>query len=95
MLSTILALVYQDKINKLVNVVALVNARNSDEYHIFHKVRMHASGAVFKVWAMIDTGTIFNLIVQDLVKEHDIPGDNNDKVSSLTTVNRGRLYLYK
>ena len=37
-LLTTLAPVYQDKIDKLVNVVAMVNARNSDKYHIFHKV---------------------------------------------------------
>ena len=41
--------VYQDEINKLVNVVAMVNARNSDKHHIFYKVWVYASGAVFKV----------------------------------------------
>ena len=42
---------------------------------------------------MIDIGTIFNLIAQDLVKEHDIPGDN--KMPSLMAANRDRLRLYK
>ena len=42
---------------------------------------------------MIDTGTIFNLIAQNLVKEHNIPG--NDKMLSLTAANGGRLRLYK
>ena len=93
MSSTILAPVYQDKIDKLVDVVAMVNARNLGEYHIIHKVRVHASGAVFKIWAMINTRTIFNLIAQDLVKKHNIPKDN--KVPSLMAANRGRLCLYK
>ena len=55
MLSTTLAPVYQNKIDELVNVIAMVNARNSDEHHIFHNIRMHASGVVFKVQAMINT----------------------------------------
>ena len=93
MLSTTLAPVYQDKIDKLVDVVAMVNAKNSDKHHIFHKVRVHASGAIFKVWAMINTGTIFNLIAQDLVKKYNIPRDNN--VLSLMAANRGKLRLYK
>ena len=88
-----LAPVYQDKIDKLIDVVTIVNAKNLDKHHIFYKVWVHASSAVFKVLAMIDTGTIFNLIAQDLVKEHHIPG--NDKVSSLMVVNGGRLCLYK
>ena len=71
----------------------MVSTRNLDEHHIFHNVRVHASGAVFKVRAMIDTGTIFNLIAQDLVKEHDIPRDN--KVPSLMAANKGRWCLYK
>ena len=93
MLLTTLAPVYQDKIDKLVNVVAMVNARNSNEHHIIYNVWVYASGAIFKVRAMIDTGTIFNLIAQDLVKEHDMLGDN--KVPSLTAANGGRLCLYK
>ena len=92
MSSTTLAPVYQDEINELYDVVAMVNARNSDDHHIIHEVRVHASGSVFKVRAMIDTGTIFNLIAQDLVKEHDIPGD--DEVPSLTAANGGGLRLY-
>ena len=75
-LSTTLALIYQDKINKLVNVVAMVNARNSDKHHIIHNVQVHTSGAVFKVQAMIDTGSNFYLIAQNLVKEHNIPTAN-------------------
>ena len=90
---TTLAPIYQDKINELVDVVAMVNARNSDKHYIFHKVRVHASSTVFKVQAMIDTRTIFNLIAQDLVKEHNMSGDN--EVPSLTAANRGRLRLYK
>ena len=93
MLLTTLAPVYQDKIDKLVDVVAMVNTRNSSDHHIIHEVRVYASGAVFKVWAMIDIGTIFNLIAQDLVKEHDIPGDN--EVPSLTAANGGKLRFYK
>ena len=93
MSSTTLAPVYQDKINKLVDVVAMVNARNLDKHHIFHKVWVHASGVIFKVRAIINTGSIFNLIAQNLVKEHDIPGD--DKMPSLMATNRGRLRLYK
>ena len=92
-LLTTLAPVYQDEINELVDVVVMVNARNSNKHHIIHNVRVHASGAAFKVRAMIDTGTIFNLIAQDLVKKHDISKDN--KVPSLTAANRGRLRLYK
>lgn len=42
---------------------------------------------------MIDTGTIYNLIAQDLVKEHDIPGD--DEIPSLTAVNGGKMRLSK
>ena len=91
--STTLAPVYQDKINKLYNVVAMVNARNLGDHHIIYDVRVHASGAVFQVWAMIDIGTIFNLIAQDFVKEHDIPGDN--KVLFLMAANGGSLRLYK
>ena len=90
---TILAPVYQDKINKLYDVVVMVNARNSDDHHIIHDVRVHASGMVFQDWAMIDTGTIFNLIVQNLVKKHNIL--RNNKVPSLTAANRSRLCLYK
>ena len=71
----------------------MVNARNSDKHHIIHKVRVHASGTVFKVRAMIDTGMIFNLIAQDLIKEHDISRDN--KMPSLTVANGGRLRFYK
>ena len=93
MSSTTLAPVYQDKIEELYNVVAIVNARNSGNHHIIHDVWVHASGAVFQVRAMINTGTIFNLIAQDLVKEHNIPGDN--KLPSLMAANRGRLRLYK
>ena len=43
------ALVYQNKIDKLVDVVAMVNAKNSDKHHIFHDVWVHASSTVFKV----------------------------------------------
>ena len=71
----------------------MMNTRNLDKHYIFHKVQVYISGAVFKVQAMINTGTIFNLIAQDLDKKHDIPGDN--KVLSLTTANKGRLYFYK
>ena len=93
MLSTTLARVYQDKINELVNIVAIVNARNLNKHYIFHNVWVHASGMVFKVQAMIDTGTIYNLIAQDLVKEYDINGDND--VPSIIAANGGRLCLYK
>ena len=48
---------------------------------------------VFKVQAMINTEMIFNLIAQNLVKEHDIPGNN--KVLSLMAANEDRLCLYK
>ena len=71
----------------------MVNARNSNDYHIIYDIQVHASGAVFQVRAMINTKTILNLITQDLVKEHDIPGDN--KLESLIAANRGRLRLYK
>ena len=90
---TTLAPIYQNEINKLVDVIAIVNARNSDEYYIFHNIRVHASGAIFKVRAMINIETIFDLIAQDLVKKHDIPEDN--KVLSLIAANEGRLRLYK
>ena len=76
MSSTTLTSVYQDKIEELYNVVAIVNARNLGNHHIIHDVWVHASGTVFQVRAMIDIGTIFNLIAQNLVKEHDIPGDD-------------------
>ena len=90
---TTLVPVYQDKINELVNIIATVNVKNLDKYHIFHKVWVHANDAVFKVRAIIDTRTIFNLIAQNLVKKHNILGDN--EVPSLTAANRGRLRLYK
>ena len=49
MSSMTLASVYQDKIDKLVNVVTMVDAGNLDKYHIFHNVWVHTSGAIFKV----------------------------------------------
>ena len=49
MLLTILAPAFEDKIDKLVNVVAMVNARNLDKHYIFHNIRVYASGMVFKV----------------------------------------------
>ena len=61
-LSTTLAPIYQDEIEKLYDVVAMVNTRNLGDHYIIHDVRVHASGVVFQVWAMIDTQTIFNLI---------------------------------
>ena len=42
---------------------------------------------------MINIETIYNLIVQDLVKEHDIP--RNNKILSLMATNEDKLYLYK
>ena len=54
---------------------------------------MHASTMVFKVQAMINTGTIYNLIAQDLVKEYDIL--ENNKLPSLMAADGGRLRLYK
>ena len=88
-----LALIYQNKINKLVDVIIIVNTKNLDEHHIFYDVQVHASGVVFKVQAIINTGTIYNLIAQDLIKEHDIPGDN--KMLSLMVTDTGKLHLYK
>ena len=93
MLLTTLAPVYQDKINKLVNVVVIVNARNLDKHYIFHDVFVHASGAIFKIQAMTNIRTIYNLIAQDLVKEYDIPRD--DEMLSLMAANGDRLHLYK
>ena len=54
---------------------------------------MHASGTVFKVQAIINIETIYNLIAQNLVKKYNI--FKNDKVLSLMAVNRSRLRLYK
>ena len=93
MLLMILAPVFQNKINKLVDMVALINARNSDKHHIFYNIQVHASGMVFKVQAMINTETIYNLIAQILVKKHNIPRD--DKISSLMAANEGKLRFYK
>ena len=42
---------------------------------------------------MIDIGTIYNLIAQDLVKKHNIPGDN--EMLFLMATNGGKLCLYK
>ena len=88
-----LAPVYQNKIDELVDVVVMINARNLDKHHIFHDVRVHVNNAVFNVQAVINIETIYNLIAQDLVKEYDIPGDN--EVPSLMAANEGRLRLYK
>ena len=54
---------------------------------------MHANNVIFKIQAMIDTKMIYNLIAQDLVKKHDILGNN--KVLSLMTANRSKLRFYK
>ena len=61
--------------------------------YIFHKVRVHASGKIFKMQAIINTKTMFNLIVQDLVREYNILGDN--KVPPFTAANRGKMRFYK
>ena len=71
----------------------MVNARNSDKYHIFHNIWVYANGVVFKVQAMIDIRTIYNLIAQDLVNKYKIPGNN--KMLSLMATTGDRLYLYK
>ena len=42
---------------------------------------------------MINTRTIYNLITQNLIKEHDILGD--DKMLSLMAANGGKLCFYK
>ena len=71
----------------------MVNVRNLDEHYIFHNIQVHVSSMVFKVQAMINTRTIYNLIAQDLIKKYDIPEDN--KVPSLIVANKNRLHLYK
>ena len=71
----------------------MVNAKNLNKHHIFHNIQVYTSCMIFKFQAIINTGTIYNLIAQDLVKEHDIPAD--DKVSFLMAANRGRLHFYK
>ena len=88
---TTLAPVYQNRINKLVDIVVIVNTRNLDKHHIFYNVRVYTSGLVFKVQAMINIGINYNLIAQNLVKKYDIPRDN--EVPSLMAANRSRLRL--
>lgn len=65
MSSRTLAPVTQGKFDELVDMVAMVNMRNnSHERYIFHDVRVHASGEIFTIRAMIDTEMIYNLIAQ-------------------------------
>lgn len=42
---------------------------------------------------MINTGIIYNLIAQDLIKEYNI--FKNNKVSSLTAAKRGKICFFK
>ena len=70
-----------------------MNAKNLNKYHIFHNIWIYANSAVFKIQAMINIGTIYNLITKNLVKEDDISGDN--KIPSLIAANNGKLRFYK
>ena len=88
-----LVLILQDKFNKLVNVIAIVNAKNLDKYCIFYDIQVYANNIVLKVWAIINIKTIYNLIAPNLIKEYNIPRDN--KILSLMAANRGKIYLYK
>lgn len=62
MLFTTLASISQNKFNKLVDIIAMVNLRSSDKLYIFHNIQIYANGKTFIVKAMIDTGIIYNLI---------------------------------
>ena len=90
---TILVFVSQDKFDKLIDIIAIVNAQNMGEEYIFHEVQVHANGKIFKVQAMIDTGTIFNLLTEDLISEYNILMEN--KVPFFTAANRSKMHLYK
>ena len=46
-------------------------------HHLFHNFTAYTNLEVFQAQAMIDSGTTWNLILQNVVKQHGLVGDNN------------------
>lgn len=66
--------------NTTVNVRRVIEDRvvqKSLYRHLFHQFTVYAGPEVFPARAMIDSETVWNLIAQDVVKQHGLPGDDN------------------
>lgn len=51
--------------------------QSSPYHHLFHEFTIHSNSTVFPARAMIDSGTTWNLVSQDVVKQRGLIGDDN------------------
>ena len=79
----------------LVNVVAMVKGRPKDcGPHLFHNVHIFSGASQVLMTAMIDCGSPFSMMSQDIIAWHGIPGNDTD-ILPAHDLNGNRIQLYQ